>query len=570
MPSSRLKDSILGRILVREKFISREDLAQAEESGADSDAALLDYLMKQKGVDELHILEVVARALNFGIYHPGDFSPDSSLAKLVPADFAFRYHIVPVRLEDDELFVAVLGVPGQDALMRLESGFSEEVIPLLSTRADFLALQRIVYGEDSKLTGLVDDLEEKSAGDAADGVEIIERNDEENITDGRIDEAPVIRLVNTVLAEGVRLGASDVHISPERNEVCVRYRRDGLLCNPTKIPSAYGPALASRIKVMGRMDISITRVPQDGRFSVTVDGREINVRVSTLPTVYGENIVMRLLDVSNRRIASLPELGMTAEDYALVSECARKPNGMILLTGPTGSGKSTSLYAILKQVARPDINVITLEDPVEYRLDGVRQAELNRRAGMTFASGLRAILRQDPDVLMVGEIRDGETAAIAVQAALTGHLVLSTLHTNDAVSAVYRLMDLGIESFLISSVLLCSIAQRLVRTVCPNCAEPYQPDPALLAKFGLPREATYVHGRGCPHCGGTGYSGRMGVYELFPMDDIAREHVATGKSMQSLWRSSLERSAHTMTSDIAAKILAGRTTVEEAVRVTLV
>lgn len=569
MASIHATDLILGRILVREKFIEPKDLDQAEEAGVKSDAALLDFLIKEKNVSEHRILEVVARALNFGLYKPEEFAPDESLAKLVPSDFAFKFHVIPVRLEDDELFVAVLGVPSQEALMRLESGFAQEVIPLLASRSDFMTLQRLVYGSDSKLIGVVDDLEEENvAGPGT--VEIVDRSEEENITAERIDEAPVIRLVNTVLAEGVRLGASDVHISPERNEVCVRYRRDGLLCNPTRIPSAYGPALASRIKVMGRMDISITRVPQDGRFSVTVDGREINVRVSTLPTVYGENIVMRLLDVSNRRIASLPELGMSAEDYTLVSESASKPNGMILLTGPTGSGKSTSLYAILKQVARPDINVITLEDPVEYRLDGIRQAELNRRAGMTFASGLRAILRQDPDVLMVGEIRDAETAAIAVQAALTGHLVLSTLHTNDAVSAVYRLMDLGIEKFLISSVLLCSIAQRLVRTICPNCKESYRPDPALLAKFGLPAEATYVHGRGCPHCSGTGYSGRMGVYELFPVDDVAREGISGGESMQQLWRKSLERNGHTMASDIAAKIMSGKTTVEEAIRVMLV
>lgn len=559
----------LGRILVAKKVITPETLQRAGEDGCDGDDKLFGYLLENRLADERQILVAVGQVLGFPAYSAADYHPSPELAQVIPADFSYKYHVVPVERSEGELYVAVLGIPLKGVLLRLESTVEEEVMPLLCTRAEFEALQRVVYGRSTALSGMVDELAADAVGD--DDVQYVEKNEEENITANEdVDEAPVIRLVNTILAEGVRLGASDVHISPEKTEIRVRYRRDGLLRNATRIPPTYAAAFASRVKVMGRMDISVTRVPQDGRFTIIVDGRDINVRVSTLPTVYGENIVMRLLDVSNRRIEELPSLGMNEEDYAIVKDAARKPNGLILLTGPTGSGKSTSLYSILKLVARPDINVITLEDPVEYRMDGIRQAELNRRAGMTFASGLRAILRQDPDVVMVGEIRDSETAAIAVQAALTGHLVLSTLHTNDAVSAVHRLEDLGIERFLISSTLLLSIAQRLVRMVCPDCRETYHPDPGMLRKLGLPEEGVYWRGKGCPHCGGTGYTGRMGIFEFFEVDDDAAEAISGGVTLQQLWRQSQQRGSHSMSDDVRRKILDGRTTVEEATRVMLV
>ena len=388
--------------------------------------------------------------------------------------------------------------------------------------------------------------------------------------EGDASEVPVIKLVNLIISEALKKGASDIHINPEKNEIKVRYRVEGLLRRASTIPVSMGSAVASRVKIMGNMDISETRLPQDGRFTVKAEGREVNVRVSTLPTTYGENIVLRLLDMASGIIYDLPKLGMNQADYASLTRCARKPYGMILSTGPTGSGKSSSLYAILKMLNREDVNIITLEDPVEYRLPGVRQVQLNVKAGMTFSSGLRSILRQDPDIIMVGEIRDKETAEIAVQAAMTGHLVLSTLHTNDALSAVYRLVDMGVPAYLVTSVLLCTFAQRLVRTVCPHCREEYMPNEAMLRDLGLrPEDGPFYHGAGCPQCGGTGYSGRTAIFEVLPMTDDFSRMVTKGESMQAVYRRALEEGLHTMRQDAAQKIRAGVTTCEEALRVTM-
>ena len=314
------------------------------------------------------------------------------------------------------------------------------------------------------------------------------------------------------------------------------------------------------------MDISISRVPQDGRFTVKMENKEINVRASSVPTIYGENLVMRLLDMSIG-VSSLDRLGMSEMDSQKVASIVRKPHGMILSTGPTGSGKSTSLYSILKEINKPDINIITLEDPVEYRIDSIRQVQLNRKAGMTFANGLKAILRQDPDVIMVGEVRDSETAGIATQAALTGHRVLTTLHTNDAAGAVTRLLDMGIEPFLVSSVLLMSFAQRLVRKICPNCKEPYNPPEQALAAWGFKRQGNenFQRGRGCHQCMNTGYRGRTGIFEVLIVDDVIQEMIIKGGSAQEINRSAVERGTlRTLKEDAAMKVAQGITTLEEA------
>ena len=343
--------------------------------------------------------------------------------------------------------------------------------------------------------------------------------------EGDVSEAFVIKLVNMIIAEALKAGASDIHINPEKTEIKVRYRVEGLLRRASTIPVS-----------MSNMDISETRLPQDGRFTVKAEGREVNIRVSTLPTTYGENIVLRLLDSRSGIIYDLPKLGMNQADYATIE----------------------------------DVNIITLEDPVEYRLPGVRQVQLNVRAGMTFSSGLRSILRQDPDIIMVGEIRDKETAEIAVQAAMTGHLVLSTLHTNDALSAVYRLVDMGVPSYLVTSVLLCTFAQRLVRTICPNCRQEYVPAEGMLRDLGLkPEDGPFYHGAGCPQCGGTGYAGRMAIFEVMPMSEEINQMVLKGESMQTVYRHALENGLHTMLRDAADKIRAGLTTCEEALRVTM-
>jgi type IV pilus assembly protein PilB len=330
--------------------------------------------------------------------------------------------------------------------------------------------------------------------------------------------------------------------------------------------------IISRLKILANMDISVSRIPQDGRFTIKMDQKEINIRASTIPTIYGENMVLRLLDTSGG-VHSLEELGMSMADIRKLEPMITKPYGMILSTGPTGSGKSTTLYSILKRINQPDINILTLEDPVEYRINKIRQIQLNRKAGMTFAGGLRSIMRQDPDVIMVGEIRDPETASIAVQSALTGHRVLSTVHTNDAAGAITRFIDMGIEPFLVSSVMLVSIAQRLVRKVCPYCKKPYEPPSAALEYWGLQQDenANFMQGNGCFNCMDKGYKGRTGVYEILIIDEMVQDMILRRNSSQEIARAAIEAGTlKTLKEDAAKKVLQGITTLEEAASAVIV
>lgn len=552
----------LGEQLVLKGILTEEALENALSAAKAADMKLGEYLTSHGIVPEEDILKALSEQLNFPLYNPDEFPLDPHLKDLVPQDVARENRLVPLTLEGGVLYCALLDPNNFRALDTVEETCRCQVEPVLCTKADFVRLFSAVYGEYSAFSEMLGEIDADTAPDAG-------RADEEVITNNAVDDVPVIRLVNLILSEGVKVGASDIHINPEKTTVNVRYRVEGMLRKASEVPLKLAPSVVSRIKIMGNMDISETRLPQDGRFTIKVEGHEINVRVSSIPTTYGENVVMRLLDMSAQRIYELPKLGMGPEDYKLVTQAAHKPYGMILSTGPTGSGKSSSLYAIIKLVNRDEVNIMTLEDPVEYRMAGVRQVQLNVKAGMTFSSGLRAILRQDPDILMVGEIRDRETAQIAVQAALTGHLVLSTLHTNDALSAINRLVDMGVEPYLVASVLLCSFAQRLVRCVCPHCREQYQPSIGLLHVFGLtPEDGPFFHGKGCPRCGGTGYMGRTAIFEVFPMLDELQEMVTAGKSKQEIYRRARELGIRTMADDAAKKIRAGITTAEEAIRVT--
>ena len=552
----------LGEQLVLKGILTEEALENALSAAKAANMKLGEYLTSHGIVPEEDILKALSEQLNFPLYNPDEFPLDTHLKDLVPQDVARENRLVPLTFEEGVLYCALLDPNNFRALDTVEETCRCQVEPVLCTKADFVRLFSAVYGEYSAFSEMLGEIDADTAPDAG-------RADEEVITNNAVDDVPVIRLVNLILSEGVKVGASDIHINPEKTTVNVRYRVEGMLRKASEVPLKLAPSVVSRIKIMGNMDISETRLPQDGRFTIKLEGHEINVRVSSIPTTYGENVVMRLLDMSAQRIYELPKLGMGPEDYKLVTQAAHKPYGMILSTGPTGSGKSSSLYAIIKLVNRDEVNIMTLEDPVEYRMAGVRQVQLNVKAGMTFSSGLRAILRQDPDILMVGEIRDRETAQIAVQAALTGHLVLSTLHTNDALSAVNRLVDMGVEPYLVASVLLCSFAQRLVRCVCPHCREQYQPSIGLLHVFGLtPEDGPFFHGKGCPRCGGTGYMGRTAIFEVFPMLDELQEMVTAGKSKQEIYRRARELGIRTMADDAAKKIRAGITTAEEAIRVT--
>ncbi len=388
------------------------------------------------------------------------------------------------------------------------------------------------------------------------------------------DAAPVIRLVNSILRQAVNEKASDIHISPEKDRASVRMRIDGKLHEVPPPPRATLAGIVSRIKILANMDITNTRIPLDGRFNIQVDNQEISLRVSTLPTIYGENMVMRLLFVSAGAL-QLEDLGLLDDDYDALLKLAHQPYGMILSAGPTGSGKSSSLYALLQKVIDPEVNIITLEDPVEFRMTGVRQVQLNVKAGMTFASGLRSILRQDPDIIMVGEIRDAETASISTQAALTGHLVLSTIHTNDSASSVTRLTNMGVEPFLISSSLLGVCAQRLIRRNCTYCAEPFTPDDSLLKYWGITQEqsanATFKKGNGCTYCMQSGHKGRMGVYEILNVDDDVREMIINEATSTEISLTLKKAGKLKLLKDIAQiKVMEGLTTFDEAAKTVLV
>lgn len=555
----------LGEQLVAAGLISSDALQDALRHAREEGLRLGEYLVGAGIVTEAEVLRAVASQLHVPVYNKDTFPIEEKLASVIPADFARRHRVVPLCMRRGVLYAGLLDAHDFQTLDEIEELTHCQMEPVLCLRADFVRLFTAVYGEYSAVGEMLDNL-----GDSPRAQSGVQGGVQDQEIEGDASEVPVIKLVNLIISEALKKGASDIHINPEKYEIKVRYRVEGLLRRASTIPVSMGSAVASRVKIMGNMDISETRLPQDGRFTVKAEGREVNVRVSTLPTTYGENIVLRLLDMASGIIYDLPKLGMNQADYASLTRCARKPYGMILSTGPTGSGKSSSLYAILKMLNREDVNIITLEDPVEYRLPGVRQVQLNVKAGMTFSSGLRSILRQDPDIIMVGEIRDKETAEIAVQAAMTGHLVLSTLHTNDALSAVYRLVDMGVPAYLVTSVLLCTFAQRLVRTVCPHCREEYMPNEAMLRDLGLrPEDGPFYHGAGCPQCGGTGYSGRTAIFEVLPMTDDFSRMVTKGESMQAVYRRALEEGLHTMRQDAAQKIRAGVTTCEEALRVTM-
>ena len=562
----RLERKKLGEMLIEAGMITEETLTQALADQKKIGVKLGELLIQQGIIDEDRIIDVVSRQLRIEKYDERKYPFDDTLTNMVTLETARKYKAIPLMKRGHLLTIAMTDPMDINALDAIEVMTNMEVEPVVCSEREFNQMISSLYGRQSGLLEALGKIEEVQVD--------VEQDDEPSKTgdlevgsvQDMVEEPPVVNLVNTIMAQAVREGASDVHISPEGQNINLRFRIDGRLHDVPAPPKTMILPIISRIKVLANMDISISRVPQDGRFTVKMENKEINVRASSVPTIYGENLVMRLLDMS-AGVTSLDRLGMSEFDIAKLRSIIAKPHGMILSTGPTGSGKSTSLYSILKEINKPDINIITLEDPVEYRIDSIRQVQLNRKAGMTFASGLKAVLRQDPDVIMVGEVRDAETAGIATQAALTGHRVLTTLHTNDAAGAITRLLDMGIEPFLVSSVLLVSFAQRLVRKICPNCSEPYNPPEQALAAWGFTRggNENFRRGRGCHQCMHTGYRGRTGIFEVLIVDEEIQEMIIRGSSAQEISRSAQERGRlTTLREDAAAKVARGVTTLEEA------
>jgi type IV pilus assembly protein PilB len=471
-----------------------------------------------------------------------------------------RYSAIPIRYEDNKIVVAMSDPANVFAIDDIRTITGMEVLPVVATRTD-------VAGAIQRLRGMDESVEDIAAAAAA------EESDAEDLSKIKelVEDAPIVKLVNLLITRAVAERASDIHIEPQERDVRIRNRIDGVLHEVMRSPKSIQSGVISRLKIMADINIAERRVPQDGRVGLVVGGKAIDLRVATLPTVYGEKVVIRILDKSSV-LLNLQDLGFAEENFTRFETSFKKPYGMILVTGPTGSGKSTTLYATLNILNKIDRNIITVEDPVEYRLAGVNQIQINQRAGLTFASALRSILRSDPDIVLIGEIRDRETAQIAVEAALTGHLVLSTLHTNDAPSAITRLIEMGIEPFLVSSAVDCVLAQRLVRVLCDRCKEPYLPtEEALLeAKIPIPADGDLpklYRAIGCQHCSKTGYRGRMAVHEVMLKTEEIERLTAERRSAEEIARVSRAEGMSSLREDGVRKVLEGRTSVEEIMRV---
>jgi type IV pilus assembly protein PilB len=554
----------LGEMLVMGGLLTEEQLKQAVANHKKKGMKLGQHLVREGMVSGAQIVDLVSRQLNLKKYQPDKYPIDLNLSKVISVDIAQKYQLVPLNKSRYLLTIAMIDPLDIQALDAIEVLTNTEVEAVICTDQELNHLIGSLYGTYSGIGGVLEEMEYKRVEDAERA--LLTEDVEVGSLQDMAEEAPVVRLVNSILSQAVREGASDVHISPEKDYVQVRFRVDGKLHEVPAPPKSMILLVISRLKILANMDIALSRVPQDGRFTIKMDNKEINIRTSTIPTIYGENLVLRLLDTSGG-VYSLEALGMYPEDRSKIEAMVVKPYGMILSTGPTGSGKSTSIYSILKKINQPDVNIITLEDPVEYRIEKIRQIQFNRKAGMTFASGLRSIMRQDPDVIMVGEIRDPETASISVQAALTGHRVLSTVHTNDAAGAITRFIDMGIEPFLVSSVMLITIAQRLVRRVCQYCKKPYRPLQAALEYWGLDKveDANFVRGSGCFNCMDKGYRGRTGIYEVLVIDEMVQDMILSRRTAQEVTRAARQAGKlNTLQEDAAQKVLDGITTLEEA------
>ncbi len=556
----------IGQILLDRGKLTEEDLSLALVSHKRLNIKLGQVLMREGVLTEPELADTLAVQNRCGRYEGGEGDDAGALADLIPVDLARRLQLAPVRRRRSLLTVAMPNPGDLSALEAAEEHTGMEVMPEVCTEAELNDLITLLYGERSVIDDMLDDI---SVPD-----HVIESDDEDlriDMIQDLAEEAPVISAVNNIISRAVHDRASDVHISQERDAGMIRFRIDGALHTMSRLTRGQVLPIISRVKIMANLDISVFRRSQDGRISRRMAHRDIDIRVSTLPTVNGEVVVMRILDQSVGSL-TLGELGMTEADQKRVLRMLARPYGMVLSTGPTGSGKTTTLYAILRYLNSSDINIITLEDPVEYRLERIRQTQLNEKADMQFADGIRSLLRQDPDVIMVGEIRDSETAAVAIQAGLTGHRILSTLHTNDAAGAITRFIDMKIAPFLISSVLLVSIGQRLVRRLCLFCREPHVPPQSVLREWNIEDNGnnSFYLSKGCAKCLQTGYRDRTGVFEVLTMTDEIQQMILSMKSASEINRYAFGSGMFKgMSCNAVEKVTSGVTTFNEALSVAI-
>ncbi|NQX47220.1 Flp pilus assembly complex ATPase component TadA [Paenibacillus tritici] len=545
----------LGDLLVENGIISEEQLQEALVDQRKTKRKLGDLLISQGYITEQQLIEVLEFQLGIPHVSLHKYHIDPAITQIIPESMAKRYQVLPFMKEGGKLMVAMADPLDYFAIedLRMSTGFRIE--PAISTRDE---LQRAI----ARHYGMRDSMNQM----------LIELPTQEEITETEItdEESPIVRLVNQMIQQAVQLRASDIHVDPGENNLLIRYRIDGTLRTERLIPKQMQGFITARLKIMARLNIAERRLPQDGRIKMQLDYKMIDIRVSSLPTMHGEKIVLRLLDLSTG-IKAVDTLGFSEGNAMVFKEMIGRPYGIMLITGPTGSGKTTTLYSALSELNQENVNIITVEDPVEYQLEGINQVHVNPAIGLTFAAGLRSILRQDPNIVMVGEIRDTETAEIAVRASLTGHLVLSTLHTNDAVSSISRLRDMGVEPYLIASSLIGVVAQRLVRKICTDCKETYKPsqqEAIMLERYGL-RTDTLHRGSGCGSCNSTGYRGRIAIHEVLTIDDYMRQLITDSASVEELRSAAKVRGLVQLMEDGLLKVSQGMTTLQEVLRETV-
>lgn len=561
----------IGQIMVSRSFCSDEAVESALLMQAERGGLLGELLVQQSSATKLQVMQGLGAQLGLPVHDKIDEANiDVSLVAKLSMTYAKEAEVLPIQKENGVLKVAIanpLAVAALDDLRVIYGGIHVE--PYLVTSDVLNAAINHAFDRRARADQVLDDMEKQD-----DGVVNIANELEDAAKDilDEDDEAPIIRLVNSVLNQAAKERVSDVHVEPMEKYVLIRFRKDGVLREVVRTSKKFQPSITSRVKIMGNLNIAEKRLPQDGRIRIKVAGRDIDLRVSTIPTAHGERIVMRLLDKTSTTL-DLKVLGMRADIVDAMMQLVHKPNGILLVTGPTGSGKTTTLYSALTSINNPDINILTIEDPVEYQLEGIGQMQVNPKIDFTFARGLRATLRQDPDVVLVGEIRDLETAEIAVQAALTGHLVLSTVHTNDAASTFTRLVDMGVEPFLLSSSIVGILAQRLIRKLCRDCRVPHEPTDLELEQLSLRKDdprlksAQFYSAKGCPQCSMSGYAGRQGLHELLiPNEDIKRL-VVQKSDAGAIKRAAVATGMLTLLGDGAVKCMTGVTTVEEVMRI---
>lgn len=568
MPS--VMERKLGEILVKDRIITQEELESALKEQDRTGESLGQILIKKGLTTEWEIAAALGKQLNVPFITLSHYEIDEEVIKSIPEEIIRKYKIVPVDKTGNTLTVALADPSNIYLLDELRILTKSQIVPVISFETDIIeTINKYLSNDKSKYEEMLKDITEEPQ--AMEVLTPSEEAPEEGELEEDVNQAPVIQLVNLIISEAIKSRASDIHIEPQEKALRLRYRIDGVLQDRTPPPKKFQNAIISRIKIMAEMDIAERRLPQDGRFKVRIEGRDIDFRVSTVPTPFGEKVVMRILDRASL-VLDLKQLGFDQDILETYNKLVNRPWGMILVTGPTGSGKSTTLYATLNTINDPRKNILTIEDPIEYQLKGITQVHARPDIGLTFAAGLRAFLRQDPDVILVGEIRDHETADIAIKAALTGHLVLSTLHTNDAPSTPTRLINMGVEPYLVAATLLMSLAQRLVRRICENCKETYTPSSEVLKALGIEEnmgKVKFCRGKGCPQCHHTGYRGRVALYELMVITDKLRDLILQRAPSNLIKEQAIKEGMQTLRQAGIKKILQGVTTVEEVLSVTV-